>query len=93
VSIVIVCPPSVRTELRKHALQAEQVDSAAASAPAPAEHNDSAISVEECVAAIIDAADRRLRKAYFPAKAYMGVYVRPFLPDLVDHFVRKSAKL
>lgn len=41
----------------------------------------------------MDAADRRARKIFFPLKAYLAVYVRPFFPDLVDLGFKKSAKL
>ena len=42
---------------------------------------------------IIDAADRKLRKVYFPFSAFIGVYIRPFFPDLVDFFAQRKAKL
>lgn len=41
----------------------------------------------------MEAIDRRARKVFFPFKAYMAVYVRPILPDLVDSFLRNKANL
>jgi hypothetical protein len=42
---------------------------------------------------IVEAADRRLRKVYFPLKAYLAAYIRPFVPDLIDDITRKKSKL
>ena len=42
---------------------------------------------------IVDAADRRLRKIYFPLKVYIATYLRPFVPDFVDYFAKKDAQV
>ena len=39
------------------------------------------------------AADRKMRKVHFPWKAYMAVYLRPFLPKLIDKQFKKHSKL
>jgi len=83
--IVIVCPPTVDTNLRKNSLTTDDKLK-----EAPSEH---AITVEQCARAIIDASDRRLRKAFFPWKSWAGVYLRPLVPDLVDRSIWKRAKL
>ena len=51
------------------------------------------LSVEECAKTIMEAADRRGRKIFFPFMAYLAVYVRPFFPDYVDKKFKKLAKL
>ena len=48
---------------------------------------------QQVASVIIDAADRKLRKVYFPFSAFIGVYIRPFFPDLVDFFAQRKAKL
>eukprot|EP01016_Furgasonia_blochmanni_P040510 TRINITY_DN5179_c0_g2_i3.p1 TRINITY_DN5179_c0_g2~~TRINITY_DN5179_c0_g2_i3.p1 ORF type:complete len:178 (+),score=24.66 TRINITY_DN5179_c0_g2_i3:248-781(+) len=48
------------------------------------------LSAEQCVKIILEAADRRARKIYFPLKPYIAVYLRPFFPDVVDHLLRKE---
>lgn len=84
--ITIVCPPTIDTNLRKNALTPDA--SLQEAAPSP-----SALSVEQCAAAIVDAADRRLRKAFFPFQSWFASYARPLMPDLMDRFIMKRAKL
>jgi short-subunit dehydrogenase len=83
VAITLICPPSVRTNLRKNSIV--QV--------ADASDNENRIEVEECVDSILAAADRRARKIFFPFKVYFAVYVRPFFPDFVDKKLKRAAKL
>eukprot|EP01066_Platyproteum_vivax_P011325 Platyproteum_vivax@DN5138_c0_g1_i1.p1 len=58
-----------------------------------AEPNGNMMSLEECVSIIMLAADKRARKVMFPVTAYLAVYLRPLLPDVVDPLIRKAAKL
>ena len=83
VAITIVCPPSVRTNLRNNSLV--KLDGE--------KDNENRINVEACVKDILSAADRRARKIFFPFKVYFAVYLRPFLPDLVDKKLKRAAKL
>ena len=83
--IVIVCPPTVATNLRKNSLTP---DPGLKEAPAK-----DAMSVEECARAIVDAADRRLRKAFFPLNSFLASYLRPIIPDLMDALILRRAKL
>jgi len=89
IDISIVCPPSVQTSLREHSLTPKD----GAPPPIATRPDQSAISAQQCAMVVVEAADRRLRKVYFPLKAYLGVYARPFVPDLVDYFAKKAAKL
>ncbi len=82
--ITIVCPPTVATNLRANALSAADLKT---------EQGHYAMTVEECAATIIDAADRRLRKAVFPWKAWAAFYLRPVLPHIIDRLVDTRAKL
>ncbi|KAL8271084.1 hypothetical protein Esti_005001 [Eimeria stiedai] len=54
---------------------------------------DRRMPVEECVDYIMKAADKRAQKVMFPLYSYLAVYVRPFLPDLIDPFIKRAAKL
>lgn len=82
-AITIVCPPSVRTNLRNNSLIKVEGES----------DNEERISVENCVSNILAAADRRARKIYFPFKVYFAAYCRPFFPDFVDRRLKKAARL
>ena len=84
--IVIVCPPTVNTNLRRNSLTP---DPQLKDATPPA----TAMSVEQCAEAIVDAADRRLRKAFFPLGSWMAAYFRPIIPDVMDALILKRAKL
>ncbi|CEO99061.1 hypothetical protein PBRA_007175 [Plasmodiophora brassicae] len=87
--ICIVCPPAVNTDFRKNSLKDESAHiELSRQSPEP-----EAISAFSCAQVIVDAADRRLRKVYFPLRNYIGVYMRPFCPDLVDKHIKRNAKL
>eukprot|EP01017_Pseudomicrothorax_dubius_P024347 TRINITY_DN2588_c0_g1_i1.p1 TRINITY_DN2588_c0_g1~~TRINITY_DN2588_c0_g1_i1.p1 ORF type:complete len:178 (+),score=29.08 TRINITY_DN2588_c0_g1_i1:65-598(+) len=90
VSITIACPPSVKTNMRNNDLLVKSGKAHVSKIPDEAETR---ISVEECVKTIVDAADRRARKIYFPMKTYLAVYLRPFFPDFVDGRLKRYAKL
>lgn len=84
--IVVVCPPSVDTQLRNNSLKVDPM----LTEPAEAKFS---MTVEQCAAAIVDAGDRRLRKAFFPATSFFANYLRPLLPDQIDKLIMKRAKL
>jgi short-subunit dehydrogenase len=85
IKITIVCPPTVSTNLRKNSLTTD---------PAFTDIADKgALSPAQVAAVIVDAADKELRKVFFPFSAFFGVYVRPFFPDFVDFFAQRKAKL
>lgn len=90
VDITIVCPPTVDTNLRRNALASVETEadrSEEGAVPGGKKH----MSASTCAAYIVDAADHRIRKIYFPFKAYAAVYLRPFLPDAVDWLVGREA--
>lgn len=87
VAITIVCPPSVRTNLRANSLINSNTSD-----------NEDRINVEDCVQQILDSADRRARKVratqiYFPFKVFIAAYFRPFFPDLIDRRLKQAARL
>eukprot|EP00742_Colponemidia_sp_Colp-10_P006225 GILJ01006669.1.p1 GENE.GILJ01006669.1~~GILJ01006669.1.p1 ORF type:complete len:275 (+),score=33.51 GILJ01006669.1:95-919(+) len=84
VAITMVCPPSVATPLREHSLVA---------VGSSKEKETKRMPVEKCASMIVEAADRRARKLYFPTKAYLAVYIRPFFPDFVDPLLKRASKL
>lgn len=83
--ITIVCPPTVNTNLRRNALTPD-----ANLKEAPSAH---AMTVADCAAAIVDAGDRKLRKAFFPFNSWLASYLRPIIPDAMDKLIMKRAKL
>jgi short-subunit dehydrogenase len=83
--ITIVCPPTVNTNLRRNALTPDPTLK-----EAPSAH---AMTVADCAAAIVDAGDRKLRKAFFPFNSWVASYLRPLIPDAMDKLIMKRAKL
>jgi len=86
VSITIICPPSVETPMRSkdpflHQNGNEQKE------------EEKRLPVDQCVANILVAADRKARKVYFPTGIYVGNYVRPFLPWAVDSIILYKSKI
>lgn len=84
--IVLVCPPTVDTNLRKNSLTTDQrltstyakkddkVDGKNNNASGGGDEgeNDKAMTVEDCASCVVDATDRRLRKAFFPFKSALA---------------------
>jgi len=83
--ITVICPPSIDTNLRKNSLTTDERFK-----NAEGKHS---LTVEDCSQVILDSADRRLRKAFFPFKSWVGAYTRPLIPDLVDKKIWKRSAL
>lgn len=90
--IVIVCPPTTNTSLRNNSLTSDE--------SLKQKHNDNksadfntGISVEDCASCIVDATDRRLRKAFFPLGSAIASYARPLIPDYIDRKIWSKARL
>ena len=47
------------------------------------------MDAEKAVEVIIECADKRARKAFFPTKAWYGNYIRPIFPTFVDKNLKK----
>jgi len=85
--ITIVCPPSVKTNLRLNSMSVSD------QTPISTVPDRDAISVSECADVIMEAADLHLRKVFFPLMTFLGVYARPFLPDIVDALAIRKSRL
>jgi len=88
--ITIVCPPTVATNLRANSLSA---GTTATNLPAEKAPGEGAMTVADCASAIVDAGDRRLRKAFFPMSSWIASYLRPLIPDQMDRLIMQRAKL
>lgn len=88
--ITIVCPPTVNTNLRANSLTSGTSSAALPHEKAPGE---GAMTVADCAAAIVDAGDRKLRKAFFPMTSFLASYLRPLIPDAMDKLIMARAKL
>jgi hypothetical protein len=49
--------------------------------------------VSKAVYLIMLAIDTKMRKVFFPNKAWYANYIRPFVPDMVDKKLYQLAKL
>jgi NAD(P)-dependent dehydrogenase (short-subunit alcohol dehydrogenase family) len=87
--IVIVCPPTTNTNLRNNSLTSDQ----SLKQKHEESTNENGISVDDCASCIVDATDRRLRKAFFPLGSAIAVYARPLIPDYIDQKIWSKARL
>lgn len=85
--VTIVCPPTINTNLRANSITPDPKLREAGT------NTSKSMTVEDCADAIVDAGDRRLRKAFFPLKSFLASYMRPLLPDFVDQQIRARASL
>lgn len=85
--ITIVCPPTVNSNLRANSLTNDERLKAAA------DKGDAGLDVRVCAEIVVDAADRRLRKAFFPFTSWLGAYLRPLVPQFVDGAIFSKASL
>ncbi|KAJ3053461.1 hypothetical protein HK097_004212 [Rhizophlyctis rosea] len=97
VSVCIIYPGSVSTDLRNAAVDASPTPSSSSDAPSspspPLSTEPSSrkrITPEQCADAIIRAADERARETFVPGKYRVGAIVRPVLPGLIDYFAAKK---
>ena len=51
------------------------------------------MAVHDAIDVILNACDKRVRKLFFPTKAWISTYIRPIFPDFVDRNLAKTAKL
>ncbi|KAJ3278157.1 hypothetical protein HK104_002598 [Borealophlyctis nickersoniae] len=98
VSVCLVFPGSVDTDLRSSALDAKPLPSSSSSSsssnpPPPSETSSpstsnstlkSKMSPRDCAEGILRAADRKARETYLPRTAWAGVLVRQVVPEIVD---------
>jgi hypothetical protein len=51
------------------------------------------MTVEDAIDVILKAIDVRMRKIFFPTKAWIANYIRPIFPDVIDRKLYAMAKL
>jgi short-subunit dehydrogenase len=85
--IVVVCPPSTNTNLRKNSLTSDE------ELKAKGGDDSKSMTVEDCASCVVDATDRKLRKAFFPWTSTVASYVRPLLPDMIDQKIWAKSRL
>lgn len=95
VDITIICPVTVQTEFRKHALKVETREDSNHSTPKeePPTKGNSVQTLSEAMDIVVSSIDRRARKVLFPTNAWLSAYVRPFYPDFIDKKLMKMAAL
>jgi short-subunit dehydrogenase len=86
--ITIICPPSIKTQMREHSSKEFCLEGVT-----PERVQDKRMSVDKCVDVILLAADKRSRKIIFPLSSIFAVYMRPFIPQIIDPLVRRTSKL
>lgn len=97
--IVIVCPPTTDTNLRKNSLTTDEKLRAAGSQHATNHKGGgdgsakAGMAVEDCASCVVDATDRRLRKAFFPWSSTLASYLRPLIPQVLDRKIWEKSRL
>jgi hypothetical protein len=91
--IVIVCPPTVNTNLRANSLTSDPALKEKHENSKSADANTGGMTVDDCASCIVDATDRRLRKAFFPLGSAIASYLRPLIPSLTDKQIYSKARL
>ena len=91
IDITIICPITVETSFREHSLI--QPPTHEVGDGETTKHIGTSLTVNEAIDTILTACDKRARKAIFPTKAWVGNYIRPIFPDIVDKSLSKQAKL
>lgn len=89
VSITVVCPPSVKTNMRAHSI----LPTLKKSDIQTPDDVDKRMTIDECVSLIISAADKRVEKAYFPLKSSLAIHARPLFPRIINPMIRRASKL
>lgn len=89
VTITVVCPPSVNTDMRNHAIKTQNQTCIGD----PLNPRHTGMDLDDCVTAIIRACDERATKVHFPTKSALAVLARPFLPSIIDPLIQKASKL
>jgi len=86
--ICLVCPPTTNTNLRANSLTTDKKLKTEGAAD-----DEKSMTVEDCASCVIDATDRRLRKAFFPWTSTVASYLRPLVPDVIDKKIHAKARL
>ena len=88
VDVLVVSPGFVKTEIRTRALGGDGKPITTS----PRDEERGTMSVEDCVAAIVDAIAHRRREVVMTPGAKMGMLVKPFVPRVVDWIAARTVR-
>ena len=86
VSVTVVYPDFVATDLRKHSYGANGL-----TLKHDPVQNDKAMSVETCAAFIIKAVSKRKREVYMTFRGKLGSWLKLIAPKMIDRITKKAA--
>lgn len=95
IDITIICPITVETSFRENSLikpKGPELNGKETSYE-DAKNKGSSMAVEDAIDIILTAIDVKMRKIFFPSKAWLSNYLRPLFPDFVDRKIYAMAKL
>lgn len=88
VGVLVVSPGFVRTDIRSRALGGDGKPLTVS----PRDETRGTMSVEDCVARIVDAMAHRRRELVMTPQAKVGMYVKPLAPRLVDWVAARTIR-
>lgn len=92
--ITIICPITVETSFRENSIkQKHSGGEISVSNYEETKKQGSSMTVDDAIDIILQAIDTRMRKIFFPSKAWAANYVRPLFPDMIDRKLSNLAKL
>jgi short-subunit dehydrogenase len=81
VSVTIACPGFVYSEIHENALgKGSKVE----------RDTSQFMSSEECASIMVEAIEDHVAEEVMTMKGKIGVYLKPFIPDIVDNFAKKQ---
>lgn len=89
VSVTVVCPSFVATEIRTHALAGDGKPLT----KNPLDEARESMDVETCARISLEAVRRRKREVVMTAAGKIGKYLKPFAPGLIDAVARRKTKV
>jgi len=87
IDITIICPITVETSFRENSLikpKTVELTTVNQNNYEESKKQGSSMTVEDAIDVILRAIDCRMRKIFFPTKAWLANYVRPMFPDYID---------
>eukprot|EP00347_Sterkiella_histriomuscorum_P015609 403356380 len=91
--ITIICPITVETSFRENSLIKPVGDDNHQMTYEETKKRGSSMAVEDAIDVILTAIDVKMRKIFFPTKAWFANYLRPIFPDIIDRKLYAMAKL
>lgn len=91
--ITIICPITVETSFRENSLVKPVGEDNHEMTYEETKKRGSSMAVEDAIDVILTAIDVKMRKIFFPTKAWFANYLRPIFPDIIDRKLYAMAKL